>query len=261
MKSRNETRALAILSAGAMLWCGPALGQENDALSLFKEMSDYLTAQKTISANYDATLEIVTSDLEKIRLASSGSLAAERPNKVRMTRTGGFADVEMVFDGEHLSFYGKNLNIFTTENFKGTIDDLIDTLRFDYGLDIPAADLLSSAPDAFMTSDVIDAKSLGSGVIHGQYCSHLLFRTPEVDWEVWVSESGQPYPCRFTITSKMITMAPTYTIEFTDWKTGADVAANDFQLKTADGAKEIPADELRGAIDEVALIGGKGGSR
>ena len=260
MKIKCGTKTLAMTGLGLALWAVPANAQDESAMSLFKEMSDYLAAQKSISTSYDATLEIVTGDLQKVSLASSGSLTANRPDKVRMTRTG-LADVEMVYDGKKLSFYGKNLNVFTTQDFEGTLDDLIDTLRFDYGMDIPAADLLSSSPAEFMTADVIDAKSMGSGVIRGQYCSHLLFRTPQVDWEVWVSEGEQPYPCRFTITSKMMAMAPSYTIEFSDWKTGTDAVADDFTLKTDPDAKEVPVSDLKDAIDEIALIGGKGGSQ
>lgn len=260
MSIRSASRFFTVLGMGVSLWTLPASAQDESAMSLFKEMSDYLTAQKSISTNYDATLEIVTGELQKVSLASSGSLTANRPDKVKMTRTG-LVDVEMVFNGKKLSFYGKNLNVFTSAEFEGTIDDLIDTLRLDYGMDIPAADLLSTTPYEIMTADVIDAKSMGSGVIRGQYCSHLLFRTPQVDWEIWVSEGEQPYPCRFTITSKMMAMAPSYTIEFTDWKTGADVAAADFTLKTDPDAKEVPVSDLQAAIDEIALIGGKGGSQ
>lgn len=239
-----------------------ASAQDEAAMSLFKEMSDYLTSQKAISTSYDATLEIVSRDFEKISLVSSGSLTVNRPDKIQMTRTG-LADIEMVYDGKALSFHGKNLNVTAKEDFEGTIDDLIDTLRLDYGLDIPAADLLSSNPYEIMTSNVVDAKSLGSGFIRGQSCSHLLFRTDEVDWEIWVSEGDTPRPCRFTITSKMMVMAPSYTIEFSDWKTGGDAASSDFKLKTGAETKEIAIGDLQEAIDEMAIIAGgaKGGAQ
>jgi len=36
-----------------------------------------------------------------------------RPNEIRATRTGGYADVEMFFDGKVLTVYGKNINGYT----------------------------------------------------------------------------------------------------------------------------------------------------
>jgi hypothetical protein len=85
-----------------------ARADEAQARSLLKAMSDYLGAQKTISFEYDTNLDIVNTQQQKIGLASSGTLTLERPDKLHATRTGGFANVEMVFDGKTLSLLGKN---------------------------------------------------------------------------------------------------------------------------------------------------------
>ena len=66
-------------------------------------------AQTAISFSYDTTLAVVTSDLQKLDFASSGTVTLSRPDKIRVTRTGGFADVEMVYDGKPLSILGKNV--------------------------------------------------------------------------------------------------------------------------------------------------------
>ena len=55
-----------------------------------------------------STLEVVTDQEQKLGLASSGTL--NRPDKLHATRTGGFANVEMVYDGKTLTVLGKNAN-------------------------------------------------------------------------------------------------------------------------------------------------------
>ena len=70
-------------------------------------MSDYMAAQKAISFQYDTILEIVTKDKQKLALASSGKITLNRPDKIRDTRTGGFADIEFIFDGKTLTLLGK----------------------------------------------------------------------------------------------------------------------------------------------------------
>jgi hypothetical protein len=234
----------------AVFAVSPAAAEESEAKVLFKSMSDFLTAQQSISVGYDATLEIVTADMMKVGFASSGSLAFSRPDKIRMTRTGGVADVEMVYDGKTLTAYGKNLNVVGKLPLEGTVDDVVAMLRDEVGLELPAADLLSSNPYEVMMENVTRAEALGEGVIRGQMCDHLAFRTADVDWQIWVAQGDKPFPCRFTITSRMTAMAPSYSIEFSGWKSGAEVAADDFQLKPAEGAKEVAITELRG-LDEV----------
>ncbi len=77
-----------------------AMADEADAKKLLKAMSDYMAAQKAISLGFDATLEVITKDNQKLALASSGALTLNRPGKIRATRAGGHADVEMLFDGK-----------------------------------------------------------------------------------------------------------------------------------------------------------------
>src|SRR5215472_10518350 len=102
----------AIVSAGR--------ADEADAKRLFKAMSDYLVAQKAISFDYDVSLELVSTQQQKIALASSGTLTLNRPDKLHLTRTGGFANVEMVFDGKTLTLLGKNTNLYTQVEAPGT---------------------------------------------------------------------------------------------------------------------------------------------
>jgi len=156
-----------------------AHADEANAKSLLKAMSGYLAGQKAISFDYDTTLEIVSTQQQKIGLASSGTVTLDRPDKLRATRTGGFANVEMVFDGKTLTLLGKNANLYAQIDAPGTIDQLVDVLRDKYHRPVPAADLLMSDPYKELMPEVNDAKDLGSGVIHGVECDHLAFRTKE----------------------------------------------------------------------------------
>ena len=249
MTDRKILHALAI--AGCIAFAvGPAAAKDPEAEAVFKAMSDFLAAQTTLSVDFDATTEIVTVDMMKVGFASSGSLSLARPDKVRMTRAGGLADVELVFDGAELSAYGRNAKIFGRQAMAGSTDQLIDTLRSEFGLELPAADLLSSNPYDMMMSNVIDSRALGEGVIRGQKCDHVVFRTADVDWQIWVAQGSKPTPCRFTITSKMTVHSPSYTIDFSGWKFDQEVAADDFRLKPEADAKEVAFTELRG-LDEV----------
>ena len=218
---------------------------EADAKRILKAMSEYMGAQKSLSFEFDATLEVVTKDDQKLALASSGTVTLERPDKIRVMRKGGFADVEMFFDGKKLTLLGKNLNLYTQLDVPGTIEHLIDELRDTYQRPLPAADLLLTNPYDALMLDVVDVKDLGSGVVGGIECDFLAFRTDEVDWQIWVAQGERPYPCRYVITSKRISGGPQYTVQTRDWRTGGEVAATDFSFKNTTKAEKVELKDLK----------------
>ena len=132
----TKTSAAGISAAALVLMIGlgapAARADEAYAKSQLKAMSDYLAAQKTISFGYDTNFEVVTKDHQKLALASSGAVELNRPDKFRATRSGGFADVEMVFDGKTLTLLGKDANLYTQVDVPGTLDHLVDELRDKY---------------------------------------------------------------------------------------------------------------------------------
>ena len=69
-------------------------------------------------------------------------------------------------------------------------------------------------------------------MINGVECDFLAFRKDEVDFQIWIAQGDKPYPCKFVVTSRMVTDGPAYGVEFRNWKTGADVAVDDFMFKT-----------------------------
>jgi hypothetical protein len=231
-----------------------------DAGKILKGMTDYVASQKNISATFDTDIEVITSDLQKIQFASSGQMLLSRPDKIRVSRIGGYADVEMVFDGKTFTVLGKNLNKFTQVDSSGSIDDLVGKLRNELGVAVPGADLLLSKSYDDLMADVIDAKDIGHGVIDGVECDHLAFRNTDVDWQLWVEIGDRPIPRKYVITSKAVTGAPQYTLRIKDWKTDMAVAADAFSFKPPADAKKVEFAALA-ELDEVPPGATAGGRR
>jgi len=248
------TAVLAVAAAISGMGVPSAGADETTAKRLSKGMSDYLAAQQAFSLDYDSNLEIVTTKKQKIGLASSGTLTLKRPDKVRATRTGGFADVELVFDGKTVTLIGKNANLYAQVDAPGDIDHLEK-----YHRPVPAADLLMSDPDTQLMPLVVDAKDLGSGVIRGIECDHLAFRTKEVDWQIWIAQGDHPYPCRYVITSTNVAGAPQYTIDVRNWKVGTEVASASFSPDIPSGAKKLNPSQIPDFDEVPAIFTAKGG--
>ena len=237
-----------------------AIADDAEAKTLLKAMSDYPAAQKSISFQYDTDPEFVTKDLQKLGLASSGTVTLNRPDKIRATRTGGFADVEMVFDGKTLTVLGKNAGAYGEAAMPGTIDNLVDVLRDKLQRPLPGADLLLSNVYDVLMPDVTDVKDLGSGVIGGVECDHLAFRSDEVDWQIWIAQ-GEPslsLPLRHhQHAGSRLSRIP---LDVRDWKTGDQVAADDFSFKAPANAKKIELKDI-GDIDELPNRFAPGGTK
>jgi len=222
-----------------------------DAKKMLKAMSDFLGAQKTLSVGFDTVFEVITPTDQKLGLASSGTATLARPDKIRVTRSGGFADFEILYDGKALTLLGKNTNLYTQVDAPGTVDQLIDTLQEKYNRPLPGADLLMTKSYDELMQDVYDSKDLGSGVINGVECDTLAFRKDDVEWQIWIAQGQRPYPCRFVITSRLVNSAPQYSIQFRDWKFGNDVAADDFAFKNASNAKQIELKDVRDQVGDL----------
>jgi hypothetical protein len=93
----------------------------------------------------------------------------------------------------------------------------------------------------------------------GVECEHLAFRSPDLDWQLWVEIGARPIPRKYVITSKHVAGAPQYTLRIKEWKTDVPVAADAFAFKPPADAKRVELVALTD-IDEIPagqVTGGK----
>ena len=201
--SSQQKRMFSAVSALALMltaWTARSPGvvaDEADARRLLKAMSDYVGTQQAIAFDYDAILEVVTKDRQKLQLVSSGMVSLARPDKIRTTRSGGFVDIETVFDGKTLTLFGKNKNIYTRVELPGSLDNLVNELHKKYERPLPAADLFLTRAHDEMTADVTDVKDLGSGVVGGSSATTSPSAPKTWIGKFWVTQGERPRPCRY----------------------------------------------------------------
>ena len=239
---RNLVRISAAAACIATL-TSPALA-EDDAARILKAMTDYTAGQKSISATFDSDIEVITPDLQKLQFTSSGQIRLERPDKLRIKRTGGYTDVDLVFDGKTVSLYGNNAKAYVQADAAGTIDQLIDRLQSTAGGAMPGTDLLLSNAFDELTATVIEARHIGQGVIDGVECEHLAFRGVDTDWQIWVESGARPIPRKYVITSKTLAGAPQYSLRIKEWKTDVPAEADTYVFKPPADAKKVDLDAL-----------------
>ncbi|WP_245435359.1 DUF2092 domain-containing protein [Microvirga calopogonii] len=227
-----------------------AWAEDGDAQGILKAMADYVSRQENLSLKYDADIEVVTPAVEKIQFSASGDVALSRPNRFRISRTGGYADVELISDGTNVTIYDRGGNRFAQVAGSTSFDEAVDRLRSEASLELPGADLLLAKPYDELMAGVLEAKHIGRGVVEGVECEHLAFRNLDTDWQIWVEVGDKPVPRKYVITSKAVGAAPQYTLRLRDWKTGVTPAPDAFAFKPPEGSSGVAITVLKD-IDEI----------
>jgi hypothetical protein len=249
MAQKVRSSLISALLAGGLLYAAPVLADSASATSakqVVKAMSDYLASQKNLSGDFDAELDVITPDIEKVQFSASGSVLLSRPDKVRLIRKGGYSEVELLSDGKTVTIINLGDGSYSQVKSPGTVDGMIDLLRSNYGIDMPAADLLLTNSYDELMDGVIEAKHIGVGVVDGVECEHLAFRNADTDWQLWVRSGDRPLPCKYVISSKTVAAAPDYRIRFRNWSTGKAPAAGAFSFAPVKGAKPVAFEQLSG---------------
>lgn len=228
-----------------------AYADENDAKAMLKSMSDYVASQDQISFTFDADLEVITKNDQRLALVSSGEVSLKRPDSLYVSRSGGFAETETIFDGKTLTIFGKVKNIFVQVDAPSTFDELIAMLSQEFDRPPPAADLLLVDSYDQLMQGVTDIQDLGSGVVGGVECDFFAFRADHVDWQIWIAQGENPYPCRYVVTSQDIPGNPQYTIQFSNWATGSDAQIPAFTFENTTNATQIDAADVATKLSEL----------
>jgi len=247
MKQDSLARRVLLAASLAVvmnLSAGPALAAEAmnpDADEILRSMSAFLAGTKTFSVSTDISNEIITQQGQKLQFTAYATVLWQRPSNFRLTRKGRFVDAAIIYDGKKLTVLGGNQNVYVQRDVAGTSDDAIHELEGGMGLSLPGADMLLADPYAALTSGLTSSAYYGTTFVGEVECHHLAFRTPDVDWQMWVKVGDEPLPMKYVITTKWMTGAPQYSVQFSQWNTKPVVAASQFEFTPPEGAEKLEA--------------------
>jgi hypothetical protein len=243
--SKRGLRQVALvtaLTAGLGLAAGSSLADDGinpHADEILRAMSDYMDGTKSLSFEADISNEVITVEGQKLQFNSHATVELERPSHFRIQRKGRFADVALSYDGTEMTLYGKGLNVHMQRPLAGTIDDALLEFERSTGLPLPGVDLLLLNSYAALTDDVTNSGYHGTAWVGGVKCHHLSFRTPKVDFQVWVEAGEHPLPRKYVITTKWTTGAPQYSVQLHNWNTQPQFGPERFKFIPPAGSLKI----------------------
>ena len=222
------------LQAGAQ-----AAALDPAAKQSLQRMTDYLGSLKQFSVHTQNTLEDLLDSGQRIDNDISASVIISRPNKLHAERKGELLDQSFYYDGKTLTLYNPSEKVFATEPAPATIEGMLDYARESLGLLIPASDLVYHNAFPLLMQGVTSARVIGKAVINGVSCEHLAFSRPDVDFQVWIADSGQPLPCKYVVTDTSTPARVSISTVMSDWNVAPAVADDRFTFVPPDGATGI----------------------
>lgn len=149
------------------------------------------------------------------------------------------------YDGKTFTLLNGGKNVYACWPAPERLDDLLSAMRQKLGFTPPLARLLRDNLAATALSRVTSGFIVGRGVIGGTPCRHLAFRGEKTDWQVWVSEEGEPIIKRIIITHKLEAAAPQYAATFLAWDFAPRLSDAVFVFEPPPGAVQCEFEQLQ----------------
>jgi hypothetical protein len=225
---------------------GPAVPPEgapidSAAMGVLKRMADTLARARAFSVTMNANYDVVQDTGEKIEFGERRNVTLERPAGLRVEAQESDGRRTLVmFDGKNITMSSSDENVYGQIDKAGTVDDAVRHLVRDLQVRLPMALLLVGTLPEEIERRVLALDYVERNMLTPVPTDHLVARTADVDFQVWISTDDTPLPQRITITYKQEEGQPQYRADFADWELNPDVPAEQFAFRPAEGAERIP---------------------
>lgn len=215
-------------------------GIDPKALEYLQQMSRTLASAPALTCTSNSISQVPAVTGQFLTFFSTIEIAVKRPNKLSAHVAGEAPHFDFYYDGSVAAASAPGTNVYSLSKAPPTIDAMLSGLEKETGIRLITAPLLFSNPYAVLTKGLTSAVVVGPVDIRGTPCVHLAFRSPGVDWEIWIANRPQAVPLRMAVTFTDRPGAPRALAEFSRWNLHPFLSNNRFVFHKPAGAKEIP---------------------
>lgn len=210
------------------------------AHEILMRMARFLSTAQNFSVNLNTGYDAVQKTGQKIEFEERRKVIISRPDHLRaeVERSDG-SKTAVVFTGKEIVLVDPTNNVYATAPQQGGLNESIVYFVSNLGMRFPLAVLLvSQAPeeleDRVRTIDYVEKTNILGAPSH-----HLAGRTDTVDFQIWVSDSEQPFPLRIVLTYRTEPGQPQFWAQFADWRLAPAISASTFSAQIPAGAQKI----------------------
>lgn len=232
MSASSASGATAATAAPAQNLVDPS------AVQALKDMGAYLQSLRRYEVSLNHTGERVLKDGQKLMHSASANIDVAQPNRIRASTTTATSRRVLYYDGKKVSLQFPDSNYYSSVDFTGTVGELVERLKNNYQVELPAADLFTWGTPAAPFSNLQSAMNAGQAIVDGKLCDHYAFRQAGIDWQIWLSTGGNPLPMRLVVTNLADDARPQSITEF-HWNLKPAFKDSAFAFTPPAGAKSV----------------------
>ena len=217
---------------------------EPEAARIFKAALERIGGAQSFTFRAEVTKDSSLPSGQKIQFPGMLEVAVRRPNGLWNSFEGEQRTASSWYDGKTFTLLNGGKNVYARWPAPERLDDLLGVMRDKLGFTPPLARLLRDNLAATTLAKVTSGFIVGRAVIGGTPCRHLAFRGEKTDWQVWVSEVGDPVLKRIVITQKQEAAFPQYTATFLAWDFAPRLTDATFRFTPPQGAIQCEFEHL-----------------
>ena len=137
----------------------------------------------------------------RITVHTTRQFTVRRPDRIAVNVTRRHGPARLV-RRQQLTFVSDPQKVWARVNAAPTIDETLDRMADHLAMPMPMADFMYSSPYDSLIGTESTGGYVGRETVDGVACLHVAYQHPAVDWDLWVTEQGDPLPKKFRVTDK-----------------------------------------------------------
>ncbi len=192
-----------------------------DPRDVIRRMTDFMGNHDDMRFEALVTYQAVQENGQKLNFDLLQRMAIRQPDRLFWTtlRDDGSTNTAW-FDRGDFTLLRQPANVWGQVNLSPNIPEAVESLVYEYDLDVPFADMLiNEGGELWLGEEVTSVEYVGEAWVEGYWTDHIALRMPGADIEFWVRHGAEPYPSRLTIVYTEEEGQPSYSARFRNWGT------------------------------------------
>ncbi len=257
-------KLFASLAVILTLGVTPVLAEETtaeldlEARAILMEMAEFISKVPAFSVTLRSAYDAIQEDGQYLEFGERRHILLQRPDQLRVETVRSDGEHNLVlFDGEKITGFKADDNIFAQVEKPGTIDETLIYLVRDLQFKLPLARMLHTGFAQQLEKMITAVSYVEENVLFGVVTDHLAVRAENIDMQLWVAQGDEPLPRRIVITYMNAPGQPQFRGDFTDWSIEPKVAADSFTFTPPADAEKVPV--IARVREKGSIPGQKGG--